>query len=66
MEKYTDYQKSRVVTYVCTEISGQSAAGYSSGQSIAIKSCRKTLPRGFGIDWAGISKGQQTRLYLYS
>ncbi len=45
------------------EISGQSGAGYSSGQSIkAIQEvAEKTLPRGFGIDWAGISKDEVGR-----
>lgn len=46
-----------------SEISGQSAPGYSSGQSIkAIQEvAEKTLPRGFGIDWAGISKDEVGR-----
>jgi hydrophobic/amphiphilic exporter-1 (mainly G- bacteria), HAE1 family len=45
------------------EISGQSGKGYSSGQSIkAIQEvAEKTLPRGFGIDWAGISKDEVGR-----
>lgn len=46
-----------------SEISGQSAPGYSSGESIkAIQEvAEKTLPRGFGIDWAGISKDEVGR-----
>jgi HAE1 family hydrophobic/amphiphilic exporter-1 len=46
-----------------SEISGQSAPGYSSGQSIkAIQEVAdKKLPRGFGIDWAGISKDEVGR-----
>jgi HAE1 family hydrophobic/amphiphilic exporter-1 len=46
-----------------SEISGQSGDGYSSGQSIkAIQEvAEKTLPRGFGIDWAGISKDEVGR-----
>lgn len=46
-----------------SEISGQSAAGYSSGESIkAIQEVAdKKLPRGFGIDWAGISKDEVGR-----
>ncbi|MFE3849416.1 efflux RND transporter permease subunit [Flavobacterium sp. LB3P45] len=49
--------------YNASEISGQSAAGYSSGESIkAIQEvAEKTLPRGFGIDWAGISKDEVGR-----
>ena len=46
-----------------SEISGQAATGYSSGQAIkAIQNvAEKTLPRGFGIDWAGISKDEVGR-----
>jgi len=46
--------------YNASEISGSSAPGYSSGAAInAIAEVAKTsLPRGFGIDWAGISKDQ--------
>ena len=49
--------------YNASEISGQSAAGYSSGQSIkAIQEvAKKTLPRGYDIDWAGISKDEVGR-----
>jgi HAE1 family hydrophobic/amphiphilic exporter-1 len=54
-----------------SELSGSAAPGYSSGQAIdAIKEVAKTkLPKGFGIDWAGISidevdKGNQT-LYIF-
>ena len=43
--------------YNSAEISGSAAEGYSSGTAIkAIQEVAdKTLPRGFGIDWAGIS-----------
>ncbi|MCX2474881.1 efflux RND transporter permease subunit [Pedobacter sp. MC2016-05] len=49
--------------YNASEISGQSAPGYSSGQAInaITEVAAKTLPRGFGIDWAGISKDQVSR-----
>ncbi len=49
--------------YNSSEISGQAAAGYSSGEAIkAINEvAEKTLPRGFGIDWAGISKDEVGR-----
>jgi len=49
--------------YNASEISGQAAEGYSSGQAInAIKEvAEKSLPRGFGIDWAGISKDEVGR-----
>jgi HAE1 family hydrophobic/amphiphilic exporter-1 len=46
--------------YTASEISGSAAPGYSSGTAIkAINEvAAKTLPRGFGIDWAGISKDE--------
>ncbi len=46
-----------------SEISGQSAPGYSSGEAIkAIQEvAAKSLPRGYGIDWAGISKDEVGR-----
>ncbi len=46
--------------YNASEVSGDAAPGYSSGAAIdAITEVAKTkLPRGFGIDWAGISKDQ--------
>lgn len=49
--------------YNASQISGASANGYSSGQAIqAINEVAlKTLPRGFGIDWAGISKDETSR-----
>ncbi|MBB5439329.1 HAE1 family hydrophobic/amphiphilic exporter-1 [Pedobacter sp. AK017] len=49
--------------YNASEISGSAAAGYSSGAAIdAVNEVAKTsLPRGFGIDWAGISKDEVGR-----
>ncbi|MFV8325270.1 efflux RND transporter permease subunit [Flavobacterium sp. ZS1P14] len=49
--------------YNASEISGQAAAGYSSGDAIKAVNevAEKTLPRGFGIDWAGISKDEVSR-----
>ncbi|MGG7440439.1 efflux RND transporter permease subunit [Chryseobacterium arthrosphaerae] len=49
--------------YNSAEVSGTPAPGYSSGQAIkAIQEVGdKTLPRGFGIDWAGISKDEVSR-----
>ncbi len=49
--------------YNASEISGQAAPGFSSGQAIkAIQEvAEKTLPRGYGIDWAGISKDEVGR-----
>jgi hydrophobic/amphiphilic exporter-1 (mainly G- bacteria), HAE1 family len=46
--------------YNASEISGASAPGYSSGEAIKVidEVAKKTLPRGFGIDWAGISKDE--------
>ncbi|MFV0219097.1 efflux RND transporter permease subunit [Empedobacter falsenii] len=49
--------------YNAAEISGTPAPGYSSGQAIATinEVAKNTLPRGFGIDWAGISKDEVSR-----
>ena len=48
--------------YNASEISGAAAPGYSSGAAIAtINEVAKTLPRGYGIDWAGISKDEVAR-----
>ena len=49
--------------YNASEISGSSAAGYSSGEAIKVVNevALKTLPRGFAIDWAGISKDEVGR-----
>ncbi|MBC7486610.1 MAG: efflux RND transporter permease subunit, partial [Cytophagaceae bacterium] len=49
--------------YNSSEISGSAAPGYSSGAAIdAIKEvAEKTLPRGFGISWAGISADEVAR-----
>ena len=48
--------------YNSSEISGGPAPGYSSGAAItAVTEVAKTLPKGFGIDWAGISKDEVGR-----
>ncbi|MEI6264211.1 MAG: efflux RND transporter permease subunit [Sphingobacteriia bacterium] len=49
--------------YNASEISGGAAAGYSSGTAIAAvkEVAEKKLPRGFGIDWAGISADEVGR-----
>lgn len=46
--------------YNSSEISGGAAPGYSSGTALAaIKEVADTkLPKGYGIDWAGISKDE--------
>ena len=43
--------------YNSSEISGSAAPGHSSGEAIKVinEVAAKTLPRGFGIGWAGIS-----------
>jgi len=59
--------------YNSSEISGSAAGGYSSGAAIKViqEVAAKTLPRGFGIDWAGISadevaQGNQACRYFWS
>lgn len=46
--------------YTSAEINGGAAKGYSSGEAIAAitEEAKNKLPRGFGIDWAGISKDE--------
>ena len=57
--------------YNASEISGSPAQGYSSGAAIAavMEVAKNKLPRGFGIDWAGISKDEVGRgheaLYIF-
>ncbi|GAA4307758.1 efflux RND transporter permease subunit [Mucilaginibacter gynuensis] len=67
MVPYSDFMKLEKVyglseitrhnMYNSSEISGSSAPGYSSGTAIKViqEVADKTLPRGFGIGWAGIS-----------
>ena len=49
--------------YNASEISGAAAPGYSSGSAINAVSevAKANLPRGFGIDWAGISADEVAR-----
>lgn len=48
--------------YTSSAINGAPAAGYSSGEAIkAIQEVAKTLPRGYGIDWLGLSKDEVSR-----
>lgn len=49
--------------YNASEVSGGPAPGYSSGEAIAaIKDvAEKKLPKGFGIDWSGISLDEVRR-----
>ncbi|PUZ22608.1 hydrophobe/amphiphile efflux-1 family RND transporter [Chitinophaga parva] len=57
--------------YPAAAINGAPAAGYSSGEAIkAIQEVAKeTLPRGYGIDWLGLSKDEAGRgneaLYIF-
>jgi len=57
--------------YTSSAINGAPAAGYSSGEAIkAIQEVAKTtLPRGFDIDWLGLSKDEVARgnesLYIF-
>lgn len=57
--------------YTASAINGSPAPGYSSGEAIkAIQEVAKnTLPRGYGIDWLGLSKDEVGRgneaLYIF-
>ncbi|WP_300672717.1 efflux RND transporter permease subunit [Soonwooa sp.] len=73
MVPYSDFMKMEKVyglseitrhnMYNSSQVSGTPAPGYSSGQAIAAiqEVADKTLPRGFAIDWAGISKDEVSR-----
>lgn len=48
--------------YTSSAINGAPAAGYSSGEAIrAIEEVASALPRGYDIDWVGLSKDEVTR-----
>jgi len=49
--------------YNSAEVSGDASPGYSSGEAIntIIEVAKTKLPKGFGIDWAGISKDEVGR-----
>lgn len=49
--------------YLASEISGSAADGFSSGEAISVVNevALKTLPKGYSIDWAGISKDEVAR-----
>ena len=49
--------------YLASEISGSAKQGYSSGEAINVVNevALKNLPRGYAIDWAGISKDEVAR-----
>lgn len=57
--------------YNSSAIRGEPAAGYSSGEAIKViqEVAEKTLPRGYGIDWEGLSKDEVGRgneaLYIF-
>jgi HAE1 family hydrophobic/amphiphilic exporter-1 len=57
--------------YTSSAIRGEPAAGYSSGEAIAAirDVARETLPRGYDIDWEGLSKDEAARgneaLYIF-
>jgi HAE1 family hydrophobic/amphiphilic exporter-1 len=57
--------------YPSSAIRGEPAAGYSSGEAIDIikQVAAQTLPKGYGIDWEGLSKDESVRgneaLYIF-
>lgn len=57
--------------YTSSAINGSPAAGYSSGEAIAAiqEVAKNTLPRGYDIDWLGLSKDEVSRgneaLYIF-
>ncbi|MBS7563287.1 efflux RND transporter permease subunit [Mucilaginibacter sp. Bleaf8] len=64
MEKYYGLNEiTRYNMFTSSSIKGSPAPGYSSGEALeAIKEvAQKTLPRGYGIDWGGMSKDEEGR-----
>lgn len=57
--------------YTSSAINGSPAAGFSSGEAIAAiqEAAKNTLPRGYDIDWVGLSKDEVGRgneaLYIF-
>lgn len=53
-------QVTRYNMYPSAELNGEAASGYSSGEAIAAvqQVAAEKLPKGFGIDWAGISRDE--------
>lgn len=53
-------QVTRYNTYNSAELNGEPAAGYSSGSAIAAiqEVARTKLPKGYDIDWAGITRDE--------
>jgi HAE1 family hydrophobic/amphiphilic exporter-1 len=49
--------------YNSSAIRGEPSPGYSSGEAIKViqEVAEKTLPRGYGIDWEGLSKDESAR-----
>jgi len=64
-------QITRYNMYPSAELNGESSPGFSSGSTLKAiqETAKEKLPKGFGIDWAGISRdevqsGNQT-LYIF-
>ncbi len=63
-------EMTRYNMYPAAAINGSPAKGYSSGEALkAIQEVASTLPRGYGIDWLGLSKDEVARgneaLYIF-
>lgn len=71
-KKYGLSEITRHNMYLSAEISGAPASGFSSGATIAAinEVAKEKLPRGYGIDWAGISKDEVARgneaIYIFA
>lgn len=63
--------KLRYNMYTSSAINGAPAPGYSSGEAISViqEVAKETLPRGYDIDWLGLSKDEVARgneaLYIF-
>lgn len=57
---YGPEQLTRYNMYLSAMINGDAAPGYSSGDVIRVveQTAKETLPRGFGIEWSGMTREQ--------
>jgi len=62
-KSYGPEQITRYNMYTSAMLNGEAAPGVSSGQAIAVveEIARRTLPKGYGIEWSGISREEQAQ-----
>jgi HAE1 family hydrophobic/amphiphilic exporter-1 len=62
-KSYGPEQITRYNMYTSAMLNGEAAPGVSSGQAIAAieEVAKRTLPKGYGIEWSGISREEQAQ-----